>query len=158
MSADGGKIYMLTRDHKPTDDIEKDWITKHGGRVYQTQTVVRPSNSGTGNSISGSIFNSPTQILLGPHRMMPGRLSVSRTFGDIEAKLSKIWWNPIQNNSSNNQEADFSSSQLLIKYDMSTHPCPFMATPDIKAFKVKDTHRFILLACDGIFDRMSNKE
>lgn len=25
----------------------------------------------------------------GPHRVLPGRLSVSRTFGDIEAKLSK---------------------------------------------------------------------
>jgi protein phosphatase PTC2/3 len=28
-------------------------------------------------------------MLLGPHRVLPGRLSVSRTFGDIEAKLTK---------------------------------------------------------------------
>jgi protein phosphatase PTC2/3 len=86
MSSDlGNKIWMLSRDHKPTDEVEKERITKYGGSVYQTQTVARPSNSGTGNFMSG-MFNTPTQILLGPHRVMPGRLSVSRTFGDIEAK------------------------------------------------------------------------
>ena len=26
------------------------------------------------------------QVILGPFRVLPGRLSVSRTFGDIEAK------------------------------------------------------------------------
>lgn len=95
MSADdGSKIYMLSRDHKPTDDIEKERITKNGGNVYQTQTVVRPSNTGTGNMMSSSMFNSPTQVLLGPHRVMPGRLSVSRTFGDIEAKKPELGGNP----------------------------------------------------------------
>ena len=29
------------------------------------------------------------QYVLGPHRVLPGRLSVSRTFGDIEAKNPK---------------------------------------------------------------------
>jgi len=28
-------------------------------------------------------------LLVGPFRVLPGRLSVSRTFGDIEAKLEK---------------------------------------------------------------------
>lgn len=28
-------------------------------------------------------------MFLGPFRVLPGRLSVSRTFGDIEAKLEK---------------------------------------------------------------------
>jgi hypothetical protein len=28
-------------------------------------------------------------MLYGPYRVLPGRLSVSRTFGDIEAKLEK---------------------------------------------------------------------
>lgn len=54
--------------------------------MYQTQTVARPSNTNTNNFIGGNMFTTPTQILLGPHRVMPGRLSVSRTFGDIEAK------------------------------------------------------------------------
>ena len=29
-------------------------------------------------------------MFLGPFRVLPGRLSVSRTFGDIEAKLEKF--------------------------------------------------------------------
>lgn len=32
--------------------------------------------------------------MLGPHRAMPGRLSVTRTFGDIEAKLPELKGNP----------------------------------------------------------------
>ena len=28
-------------------------------------------------------------MFLGPFRVLPGRLSVSRTFGDIEAKIDK---------------------------------------------------------------------
>lgn len=94
MSADlGSKIYCLTNDHKPTDDIEKERIEGNGGSVYQTQTVARPPNSGTGNYMPG-MFNTPAQILLGPHRVMPGRLSVSRTFGDIEAKKPELGGNP----------------------------------------------------------------
>jgi protein phosphatase 2C family protein 2/3 len=32
---------------------------------------------------------------LGPLRVLPGRLSVSRTFGDIEAKLERFGGNPL---------------------------------------------------------------
>ena len=31
---------------------------------------------------------------MGPHRVFPGRLSVTRTFGDIEAKLVEFHGNP----------------------------------------------------------------
>jgi protein phosphatase 2C family protein 2/3 len=63
-------------------------------------------------------------------RIYPGRLSVSRSFGDVEAKLERHGGNP----------------NVLI------------ATPEIKAFKIKREHDFIVMACDGIFDRLSNKE
>jgi len=33
-------------------------------------------------------------VILGPFRVLPGRLSVSRTFGDIEAKKPKYGGNP----------------------------------------------------------------
>ena len=33
-------------------------------------------------------------MIYGPFRVFPGRLSVSRTFGDIEAKLEKFGGNP----------------------------------------------------------------
>lgn len=131
MSADeGAKIYVLNVDHKPTDDVEKERITSNGGSVYQTQTVARPPNANTNNFMGNSMFATPTQILLGPHRVMPGRLSVSRTFGDIEAK----------------------------KVELGGNPNVVVATPDIKAFKIKDSHDCILLGCDGIFDKMSNKD
>ena len=34
------------------------------------------------------------QILLGPPRILPGKLSVSRCFGDVEAKREKLGGNP----------------------------------------------------------------
>ena len=33
-----------------------------------------------------------------------------------------------------------------------------IATPEIKAFKIKNEHDFIVLGCDGIYDRISNRE
>lgn len=33
-----------------------------------------------------------------------------------------------------------------------------VAEPDIKSFRVKDEHDFILLACDGIFDKLENMD
>ena len=67
---------------------------------------------------------------MGPYRVIPGRLSVSRTFGDIEAKIAKFEGNP----------------NVII------------ANPDIKSFRIQDDHDFIVLGCDGIFDKLSNKE
>lgn len=69
--------------------------------------------------------------MLGPHRVFPGRLSVCRTFGDIEAKLPKLDGNP----------------RVVI------------ADPDITAFKIdKNRHDFIVLGCDGIFDKLDNSD
>lgn len=73
---------------------------------------------------------------------MPGRLSVSRTFGDAEAKLKATGGNP----------------NVII------------AEPDIKSFKITQDHDFIILGCkkfaikklfylgDGIFDKLTNKD
>jgi protein phosphatase 2C family protein 2/3 len=61
---------------------------------------------------------------------LPGRLSVSRTFGDLEAKIAKRGGNP----------------NVVV------------ATPEIKTFKIHDEYDFIVLGCDGIFDKLSDKE
>ena len=61
---------------------------------------------------------------------MPGRLSVSRTFGDIEAKIEKKGGN----------------KNVVV------------AIPDIKSFRIADDYDFIVLCSDGIFDKISNKE
>ena len=58
-------------------------------------------------------------IIYGPYRVFPGRLSVSRTFGDIEAKREKFGGNP----------------NVVI------------ATPEIKEFMIDDKMDFLLLGC-----------
>jgi protein phosphatase 2C family protein 2/3 len=68
--------------------------------------------------------------VLGPVRVNPGRLSVSRTFGDIEAKFRKFGGVP----------------GIII------------AEPDIKKFPISEDKDFILMGCDGIFDQLTNKE
>lgn len=63
-------------------------------------------------------------------RVFPGRLSVSRSIGDIEAKLPSLGGNP----------------NVVI------------SVPEIKTFRIKPEHDFILIGCDGVFDRLSNKD
>ena len=68
---DGLKTINLSRDHKPMDEIEYNRIGEAGGKIYQTKvqttlTVGDPSNEGN--------------YVLGPYRVLPGRLSVSINF------------------------------------------------------------------------------
>lgn len=61
--------------------------------------------------------------------MLPGRLSVSRTFGDIEAKMEKF----------------------------GGKPGVVSAVPQIAQFKIdENVNDFIVLGCDGIFDRLTS--
>jgi len=68
--------------------------------------------------------------LAGPLRVLPGRLSVARTFGDPEAKIAALGGNP----------------KVVIH------------NPEIKSFQIKKDHDFISLGCDGIFDKLTNTE
>jgi len=126
LSGDGGKrVFALSQDHKPCTETEQARIVNSGGQIYQSQ--VTQTRCIDGNLVSES--------LLGPYRVLPGRLSVisiqvSRTFGDTEAKLAKFGGNP----------------NVII------------AVPEIKSFRVTPDHDFILLASDGIYDKLSNKE
>lgn len=120
MSVDGGeKILLLSKDHKPEEESERKRIEENGGRIYQNSNYIPDlSTEGKGQ----------LQLIVGPHRVFPGRLSVSRTFGDIEAKLPKFGGNP----------------KVVI------------STPDIKCFKIRNNYDFIIIACDGIFEKLSN--
>ena len=80
----GTNFVVVTDDHKPNNINEKNRIIKNGGHVYQSRTVI----SGAENE------NLNGQILFGPYRVLPGRLSVSRTIGDIEAKSEIFGGNP----------------------------------------------------------------
>mmetsp|Transcript_6637 Transcript_6637/g.3751 ORF Transcript_6637/g.3751 Transcript_6637/m.3751 type:complete len:87 (+) Transcript_6637:206-466(+) len=68
--------------------------------------------------------------LCGPVRVLPGRLSVSRAFGDAEAKLTRYGGNP----------------NVII------------AIPEIRSFRLAKDHDFIIIGSDGIFDKLSNRE
>jgi len=122
LSMDEGKKYIeVTKDHKPNSENEKIRINKNGGNIYQSQTVI--------NNLGNNLLNG--KILIGPYRVMPGRLSVCRTIGDVEAKLEK-----------------FGGNKNVI-----------ISTPDIYYYDLKKNNLdFFILGCDGIYDQMTNKE
>lgn len=129
MSCSGGRYSAnLSEDHKPNDAAEHARIVRAGGRTYQTQSLQKMQPEP--GSVRRFGHETQQQLVLGPHRVYPGRLSVSRTFGDIEAKRVKYGGNP----------------KVVI------------ATPDIKCFKIEDNYDFIVLGCDGIFDKLSNMQ
>jgi len=64
------------------------------------------------------------------YKVYPGKLHVSRSIGDIEAKAKKFDGNP----------------KVIIP------------DPDIYEVKLKKDDDFILLACDGLFERATNDE
>ena len=59
----------------------------------------------------------PPEIIIGPIRVFPGRLSVSRTFGDPEAKIPAKGGNP----------------NVVV------------CTPEIRSFKINKSHDYIVL-------------
>lgn len=69
-------------------------------------------------------------LYAGPFRVRPGGLSVSRTFGDIEAKK------------------DFLGGKKGV----------VVADPEISSHVIESDDDFVLMASDGIFDTMSNQE
>ena len=89
-SESGIKIFDLSQDHRPNEEAEFYRIQDNGGQVYQTQTF---QNIPVTNKF-GQVTGTQKQMLCGPYRVLPGRLSVSRTFGDIEAKMEKFGGKP----------------------------------------------------------------
>ena len=122
LSLNGCKKFIeVTKDHKPNMPEEKKRIELFGGKIYQTETLIKKSNN---PEIVG-------KKLVGPYRVSPGGLSVSRTIGDIEAKLEKFGGNP----------------NVVI------------SKPDIFVYDLnKDDIDFFILGCDGIFDQLSSDE
>lgn len=110
------KITFSTIDHKPNYIIEKARIEMAGGKIYQTPSIFPLYQNGKKVDI--------------PYRVLPGRLSVSRTFGDIQAKDEK-----------------FGGNKTVI-----------IALPDITEIELNDEYNLIIMGSDGIFDVLSNEE
>jgi protein phosphatase 2C family protein 2/3 len=117
----GKKVVPLSTDHKPCCPKEKARILDSKGQIYQTATVAQ------GVDEKGKL--QPPEIIIGPVRVFPGRLSVCRTFGDWEAKKG-------------------ASGNINV----------VVAKPEIRSFTLEESHDFIILGCDGIFDKLSDTE
>ena len=111
-----GKLFFATEDHKPNSDKEKERIKNSGGQIYQTTSLI-------------PLYYNGKKIDL-PWRVFPGRLSVSRTFGDIGAKNEK-----------------FGGKKGVI-----------IPSPDITEFEINNEFDFMVIGCDGIFDVLSNED
>ena len=110
------KVEFSTIDHKPGNEEEKNRITLAGGKIYQTPSFI-------------PLFQNGQEIEI-PWRVLPGRLSVSRTFGDIEAKEEK-----------------FGGMKNVV-----------CAIPDVTEIELNDDFSFIVIGCDGIFDVLTNED
>ena len=111
-----GKVFFATEEHKPNTETEKRRIKLAGGEIYQTITLFPLRQNG--------------KEIEPPWRVLPGRLSVSRTFGDIEAKETKF----------------------------GGIPGVVLALPDITEIELDNEFNFMVIGCDGIFDVLSNEE
>lgn len=119
MSLDrGARFEELSNDHKPNDANERTRIYSHGGEVYFR----------TGSNFSSYATGENEESVI--HRVLPGRLSVSRTFGDIDAKIASL----------------------------GGKPGVVIAEPEVRVYEARDNQDFILIGCDGIFDKLSSSD
>eukprot|EP00347_Sterkiella_histriomuscorum_P021331 403334371 len=112
-------------------------VNKNGGKIYQSSTIF--FNGHPTPQIKQSIISKISQLsepdkdnpFVGPYRVFPGKLSVTRTFGDIEAKLP-----------------EFNGRDGVV-----------VCEPEINIIKNGgEDIDFIVIGSDGIFDRLDNEQ
>ncbi|CAL5976744.1 Ser/Thr_phosphatase 2C [Hexamita inflata] len=116
----------MSIDHKPSRESEKQRLLKAGAEVRPT-TVVQ----------SGCVLQ------LGPARIWPGGLSVSRGFGDhgMKDEVKMALGGFVQS-----QNLSWAEKQLV---------SPF---PEIRYTELTQQSQAVILACDGLFDVMTNSD
>eukprot|EP00511_Aplanochytrium_stocchinoi_P000392 CAMPEP_0204822674 /NCGR_PEP_ID=MMETSP1346-20131115/856_1 /ASSEMBLY_ACC=CAM_ASM_000771 /TAXON_ID=215587 /ORGANISM="Aplanochytrium stocchinoi, Strain GSBS06" /LENGTH=307 /DNA_ID=CAMNT_0051949011 /DNA_START=278 /DNA_END=1201 /DNA_ORIENTATION=- len=97
-------LSSMSEDHKPNGKIESKRIKKNGGTVKRQKK--------------------------GPHRIYPGGLAVSRSFGDPTAKL-----------------AEFGGKVGTL-----------IAEPEVSRHVINDESHFLFLCTDGVTDNVKNKQ
>ena len=102
-------------------------ITSTNNRI--SSYISTPNNNNNKISAINTISINKNSVI-GPLRVSPGKLSVSRTIGDIEAKDPKYGGNP----------------NVII------------SIPEIKYFDNTDKNDFILIFCDGVYEKLKNKD
>ena len=98
--------------------------------VNINQNKISPYNNTPNINNKTTTINVKSSSVMGPLRVSPGKLSVSRTIGDIAAKDPKFGGNP----------------NVII------------SIPEIKYFDNSDKNDFILIFCDGVYEKLKNKD
>jgi protein phosphatase 2C family protein 2/3 len=115
LSLNGGKSFtVVNTEHKPTISAEHERILAAGGSVF---------NEYMQDDRGGNLF-------IGEVLVIPGKLKVSRAFGDLDAKDEEYGGN----------------SKVLI------------CEPDVRYLKIKIEHDFIALASAPLFGFVSGRE
>lgn len=155
LSSNNGKIVTnLTNDHKPCTPSEQERILQLGGKIYRTQiqTTSLVKEESTGEEV---IKN---ELVNGPYRVFPGRLSVSRTFGDFEGKLPQLGTGGIRGVVSSDPEigcveiGNFWDEENEDNKKIANY-CDNIFEPSIG----KDAD-FLIVGCDGVFDRLESEQ
>ena len=109
----GSKILQLTQDHNSLNESEANRVILEGGKL-----------------ISNFILQQGIRIDRGPNRIIPGNLSVSRSFGYFSAKLEKFGGNP----------------RVVI------------VDPFVTSFSILNEYDFIIICSASIITRLSNQD
>ena len=100
----GKEIKLLNSIHRPNNIKEKERIIKNGGSIYIRNSIMR---------------------------IIPGRLSVSRAFGDKDAKLN-----------------DYGENNNIL-----------ICTPEVVNINLRNQKvDFLIMGCDGIFEYLTNED
>jgi protein phosphatase 2C family protein 2/3 len=116
----GSRSYNLYREHTLCEDNERKRVIRAGGNVQRSQYEALKH------------FGEPSSEATSQHqfRIYPGGLTLTRTFGHIDAK-SKV----------------FGGSPKVI-----------LSHPDVHYFKLTQEHDFILIGSSGTFQSLTNQE
>jgi len=132
----GREIVQTTDDHKPNSKGEYTRIFSRQGQLYRVSSNKYSHDTEISHAFNYKEFaqidhmqNQQHDRIFGPWRVKPGGLSVSKTFGDIESKLSNL-----------------GGIEGVVVPD-----------PDVTIYDIDSDLDYALIACDGIFDVMDNE-
>ena len=105
-------------------------VISPSSNINQNKVLSYHATPNNTNNKTIAINNIKSSSVMGPLRVSPGKLSVSRTIGDIAAKDPRYGGNP----------------NVII------------STPEIKYFDNSDKNDFILMFCDGVYEKLKNRD
>ena len=125
----------VNNNNKPINNYINSRYKNNQNKIMSPTNSINPNkiisyNSTPNNNNKTTTINIKNSSIVGPLRVSPGKLSVSRTIGDIAAKDPKYGGNP----------------NVII------------SIPEIKYFDNSDKNDFILIFCDGIYEKLKNKD